>query len=254
VRRFPRLVSCLTPGRDYPFDGYLSRFRIAVDVHYPIERAMLAGRYEPELLGLIRRVVPVGGTCLDVGANVGAITLALADRVGRSGRVVAFEPGAFLFKRLEANIRRNPDLEDIVTSVNLGVSDRPSTLYWNEDANNPGNAGLLQSSGAQVEVVALDDYFSRNPIARLDFVKIDVEGMEYEVLRGGRETWRKFRPVLYFETLREFEAIRGFAVLSHIEHFLTSVGYSLHRPDDDGGLVRATATNWGANTAALPVA
>jgi FkbM family methyltransferase len=227
---------------------------VAVDVKYPIERAMLSGNYEPELLRLIQRLVPAGGYCLDVGANVGAVSLALADRVGSAGRVFAFEPGPFLYGRLTANVARNPGLQQILSLVNLGVSDKPATLFWKEDANNPGNAGLLESSGTSVEVTSLDSYFAKNPIPRLDFVKIDVEGMEYEVLRGGRETWRKHRPILYFETLREFESIRGFPVLTHIERFLTELRYNLYRPDADGSLVPTNAAEAGSNTAALPAA
>ena len=114
--------------------------------------------------------------------------------------------------------------------------------------------GLLESSGTRVEVISLDSHFARNPIPRLDFVKIDVEGMEYEVLRGGRETWKKHRPVLYFETLREFESIRRFPVLTHIERFLTELRYNLYRPEADGSLVPTTAADSGPNTAALPAA
>jgi FkbM family methyltransferase len=252
--RFPRLGSCLPAGRDHIVGGYLGRYRVAVDVKYPIERAMLAGSYEPELLDLIRRYVPTGGYCVDVGANVGAVSLAMADQVGPAGQVFAFEPGPFLFGRLTANARRNPRLKPSLTLINLGLSDGPGKLYWNEDANNPGNAGLLERSGTRVEVTSLDSYFARNPIPRLDFVKIDVEGMEYEVLRGGRETWRTHRPVLYFETLREFESIRGFPVLSHIERLLAELRYNLYRPGADGALVRVTARDTGPNTAALPAA
>ncbi len=251
--RYPRLAPLLPGGRDHVV-RYLGRYRVAVDVRYPIERAMLAGHYEPDLLRLIRRLVPAGGFCLDVGANVGAIALALADRIGPSGRVFAFEPGPFLFERLAANVRRNPTLQDVLTLVNLGVSDRAATLFWNEDPRNPGNAGLRQPAGTAVAAVSLDDYFARSPLPRLDFAKIDVEGMEYEVLRGGRETWREHRPVLYFETLREFEVGRGYPVLAHIERFLAEIGYALYRPDAAGRLVRTTSADLGPNTAALPAA
>jgi FkbM family methyltransferase len=254
ARRCPRLVSCLPAGRDHVLADYPGRYRVTIDVRYPIERAMLAGPYEPELLSLIRKLVPAGGVCLDVGANVGAVALGMADRVGPSGQVLAFEPGPFLFQRLTANVRRNPGLKEVMTLVNQGVSDSAGALFWKEDANNRGNAGLNRIAGTRVEVIALDDYFRQHPIRRLDFCKVDVEGMEYEVLRGGFQTWQRYRPVLYFETLREFEAIRGFPVLRRIEQLLTAIGYKLYRPDSAGNLAPAGAAEFGANTAALPAA
>jgi FkbM family methyltransferase len=251
LRHFPRLANVLPAGKDFVFGRYLGRYRVAIDPTYPIERAMLYNGYEPELLRLIADRVPAGGYCLDVGANVGAIALALADRVGPTGRVYAFEPGPFLFERLVRNVRRNPGLGDVLTPVNLGVSDRPGELFWNEDPTNRGNASMYESTGTRVRVVPLDEFFAAHPLPRLDFVKIDVEGMEYEVLRGGRETLRQHRPMLYLETLREFEKIRGLPLFARIEELLSEIGYALYKPVGRGDLARTTSADLGHNTVAL---
>jgi FkbM family methyltransferase len=251
LRHYPRLAEDLPQGKDFLFSRYLERYRVTIDPTYPIERAMLANGYEPELLRFVAEHVPVGGYCLDVGANVGAIALALADRVGPAGRVYAFEPGPFLFERLVRNVRHNPSLRRILTPVNLGLSDRHTTLFWNEDQINRGNASLYQPTGTRVPVVPLDDFLADQPLPRLDFVKIDVEGMEYEVFRGGLETLRKHRPILYFETLRAFETFRGLPLFSRIEELLTGIGYVLYKPGGAGELVPTTSADLGPNTVAL---
>jgi FkbM family methyltransferase len=253
LRRIPQLADGLPRGEDFIFGRYLGRYRVAIDPTYPIERAMLRNGYDSELLRLIGDRVPAGGHCLDVGANVGAIALALADRVGPTGRVYAFEPGPFLFERLVRNVRRNPGLGNVLTPVNLGVSDRPGELFWNEDPTNRGNASLYGPSGTRVRVIPLDDFFAAHPLPRLDFVKVDVEGMEYEVIRGGRETLRKHRPLLYLETLREFEKIRGLPLFARIEELLSEIGYALYKPGVRGELVRTTSADLGHNTVALAV-
>jgi FkbM family methyltransferase len=252
ARLSPRLAGCLPGGRTYLFAGYLGRLRVAVDPAYPIEREMLRNGYEPELARLLPGLVGPGACCVDVGANVGAVTLALAARAGPAGHVWAFEPGPPLFARLRRNVALNPDLASAITLVNRGVSDRAGVLLWNEDPANPGNAGLLDPVGTPVPVVTLDDYFACAAPPRLDFVKVDVEGMEYEVLAGGREVWRRYRPALYFETLPAFDARRGGGLFSRIERLLADLSYRLYRPEPGGGLTRASAGEWGPNTLALP--
>jgi hypothetical protein len=101
--------------------------------------------------------------------------------------------------------------------------------------------------------VSVDAFVAANELARVDFVKIDVEGMEYEVLSGGRATWLTFQPVFYLEPERRFEAIRGFPVLERIDALFREVGYRLYRVERSGRLRQVTAVTMANSTLAVPV-
>lgn len=251
-RFFPQLRRYLPHGREITVDGYLGAFRVVLDMTYPIEREMLVNWYEPDAVAVIDSLVGEGDTCLDIGANVGALTLAMARRVGRTGKVYAFEPGPLTYPRLARNVALNASIRDTVVALQLGVSDKEGTLYWNEEPDNRGNATLLQPSGAPVRVVTVDGYFADEPLRRLTFVKIDVEGMEYEVLSGGRATWHAHRPVIYLETLRDFESARGAPLLERLEALLREMDYGLYRVDDDRRLRAVSAATVAMYTLAVP--
>ncbi len=249
----PRLSYVLPPGKHLVSNTYLGKYTVDIDTTYPIERGMWGNCYEPELIWAIRYFTSPGDTCLDIGANVGAITVAMADAVGPSGKVYAFEPGPGIFDRLRRNIGLNPGLEKIVDMVNLGVSDRSGILYWNESVVWPGNASLLSPDGIEVNVVTIDEYFAAVDMSGLKFVKIDVEGMEYEVLKGGAETWGKYAPVIYFECLPHTNRDRGYDIMRKIGDLLAGLGYSLHKIDKNRRITLTSAGDLGLNTLAVPV-
>jgi FkbM family methyltransferase len=251
-RLFPQLRRYLPYGREITIDDYLGELRVVLDMTYPIEREMLVNWYEPDAIAVIGALVGEGDVCLDIGANVGALTLAMARRIGPAGRVYAFEPGPLTYPRLARNVELNASIRGRVVPLQLGVADRAGTLYWNEEPDNRGNATLLHGSGAPVDVVSIDDFFADKPLPQLSFVKIDVEGMEYEVLRGGRSTWLAHRPLIYFETLRDFESARGLPLFEQIEAFLRSLGYSLFRVDEGRRLRHVTARTVEMYTLAVP--
>lgn len=252
IGRRPHWRPMLRPGRDVKIHDFLGRFTVLVDPLYPIERQMLDGVYDAPTVGLIERFVRPGAVCFDIGANVGAITFALARAAGPGGRVYAFEPGPPTLRRLQRNVSLNPSLKEVVSIHPVGLSDRPGSLLWSEDMENRGNAGLLHESGERVPVVTLDDFCREQGVERVDFIKIDVEGMELEVLRGAESVLRRCRPVLYFETLAAFAEVRGFDIFGEIERLLLGCGYQLFKVDGEAGLRQTTSADLSANTVALP--
>lgn len=255
VRTVPQLHVGLPEGRRLRINYYLDDFTVDIDTTYVIERAMLSGRYDPQTLSIINQMVRPGDFCMDIGANVGAIAFAIAKRTGTAGRILAFEPGALTFKRFSANLALNPAYRDTIVPIQAGLSDKEGTLFWHEHGNNRGNANLsgdAQGDGVQVPVTTVDKYFLDHPAQRLDFVKIDVESMEYEVIKGGLETWKKFKPVLYYETLADFEKFRGIPVFRLIEEMLKPIGYSFYKVEGRGTLRPAAYPDLSANTLAVP--
>lgn len=247
VHRSPRWAGHLPPGKEIQFNRYLDDCTVIVDALYPIEREMLTGAYDPPTLKIIDRFVRPGFVAFDVGANVGALTLAMA----KAGATVhAFEPGPPTFQRLERNVSLNPTLAGHITLCRVGLSDHVGVLKWAEDVNNRGNAGLLNTEGVSVPVTTLDDYCRENAVTRLDFIKVDVEGLEYEVFKGASSVLRDLRPALYFETRYEFAAVRGFNIFAEIEGLLRQHGYRLYKTADD--ITETTSADLSENTLALP--
>jgi len=221
-----RFLAMIPVGTELRFNKYQGKISVNIDTTYPIELQMLRGKYDKTTSNIIYRFLHKNAISIDVGANVGALTLLMA-KIATQGTVIAIEPGPVIFERLKANIELNPDLSARIIAYQIGVGKEGGDLFWNEDANNRGNAGLLQNSGIVVPVVTLDSLVEPLGLEALDFIKIDVEGMEHEVIRGALQTISRFRPLVYFETLEAFREFRGFDIYGAICDDLSKLDYSL---------------------------
>ena len=187
----------------------------------------LYGEFSEGEVELFRHLVRPGQTVLDVGANIGAHTVPLAKLVGRAGRVLAFEPQRTVFYVLCGNVAQN-NLNQVYCH-HAAVGERAGTIAVPElDADADFNFGGLALSSAPaatasatVPVLRIDDL----NLTSCDFIKVDVEGMEREVLAGASETIRRFRPVLYVEDDRREKS-------PALHAYLASLGYRfyLHCP------------------------
>jgi FkbM family methyltransferase len=154
--------------------------------------------YEAELR-VIEQIIQPGFVVIDIGANIGTHTLAFAKLTGPTGFVLAFEPQQLLHGILSANVRMN-DL-DWVRTHNKAVGRSAGTLTIPAlNARENQNFGALNiyghANGDVVDVIKLDDI----RLGRCDFIKIDVEGAEADVLAGAELIIRHFKPVLFVES------------------------------------------------------
>lgn len=162
----------------------------------------LYGEYFESEVNVFRRFMTPGDVAVDVGANIGAHTLALARLAGDRGFVYAVEPQRLVFQTLCANIALN-SLNN-VHCLNAAAGDAPGWLRLTdpdpEAPNNFGGAQVAQLAGAPlappVASITLDDLLD---LPAVKLVKIDVEGMEAAVLRGARRTLDRCKPLLYVE-------------------------------------------------------
>lgn len=171
-----------------------------------------------------------GDVVVDVGANFGAYALAFAVRVGESGRVYAFEPGAHARARLRDNASLNP--VPGLRVVPLALSDAPGRSPLFHTGGAPTTFSLGGSDGTrseQVELVTLDSWWPPGS-RRLDLMKVDVEGHEPAVLRGARKTLECFRPLLLFEASRAALERNGYRPDASFR-LLTALGYDVVRFD-----------------------
>ena len=249
---YPNLRKAAPEGMRFVFPHYLGDVSVNIDTRYKVERIMWTGMYEAPLIRLLQSMDTTGWTCFDVGANVGAITLALAKFSGPAGRVYSFEPGPPNLARLRANLALNSDLSARVEVIEAGVGRTPGELFWAEEKGNPGNALVGDTGSCKIKIITLDNYARERAVSRLDLVKIDVEGMELDVMQGAVETLRRFHPMLYFETLPRYTETGAGATFADMHDFLVKeLGYMLHRIDSDGRLQLQDAGRHGGYTVAM---
>ncbi len=144
----------------------------------------------------------------DVGGDQGLFTLFFAQRVGEQGQVVVFEPNPQSSKRIEQNVRHNKFTN--VRIMPIGLGEKRETLQFTFPATEPARGTAIptiadqikeEASATACEIVvnALDDEMKQNGLPIPDFIKIDVEGMEYPALKGMRATLKAHRPRLSIE-------------------------------------------------------
>jgi len=145
---------------------------------------------------------------LDIGANIGAHTLLFARRVGDRGRVVAFEPTAFAFGKLQRNLAINPSLSSRVIAVQaMLVADEGKHIAPAIYSSWPlvGAKGLHAVHRGQLQEtlgarsIKLDIAVSEIGLTAVDHIKLDVDGNEPEVILGGMGILAQFHPIIYLE-------------------------------------------------------
>lgn len=212
-----------------PFVHDLGSFRMHLDLGQLIDTSIYTmGTWEATSIATIRRLLPAGGTAVDVGANIGFMTLHMADCVGAAGRVFSFEPTSWAFERLGANLALN-DMRQ-VSAERAGLSDHEA---HHEEVLVPYSYPLVGDRPFMKDSIVLrrlDRYFEEQPIERLDFIKCDTDGWEAHVLRGAEATLRRFRPAILLEVnprglLEQNESVRSVVSL------LSDLGYALHHED-----------------------
>jgi FkbM family methyltransferase len=168
----------------------------------------LLGRFEPASVRCYSRIVKPGQVVLDVGANIGAHTLPLAQLVGDAGKVIAYEPTRFAFSKLQQNVCLNEAIAARVLPVQAMLVSASSVplkpqLYssWplepTQNVHSEHRGRLMDTSGAFA--ATLDAEMSRLAVERVAFVKLDVDGHECDVLEGAQATLTRDRPPILME-------------------------------------------------------
>jgi FkbM family methyltransferase len=194
---------------------------------------------EAAFMRILRQEVDEGMTAVDLGANVGYATLAMAAAVGPSGRVYAIEPAPRNFAILVRNIEAN-GYTDIVFPYQLGISNVTGTSRFNiSDASNLHSMSATEHSRTSIEiqVSTLDDFMEGKGYP--NFIKMDIEGHEVEALEGMYETLSnsgppvrillEVHPRYYSETHSLEKQLRGLMSIGFHTKYVVSAGVA--RPD-----------------------
>jgi len=239
---------------EFQFDNDI---RILGDLSDHIEsQAFLYGMQEGDrgLVRFLRRwwEKHSDATFVDVGANIGLYSLMAGSRLVR-GRVYAFEPVKALFQRFSDNLVRN-NLPNI-TAYNIALSDRKGkAAVWIPIHNNKGMSSLYRRCEDDVsevcDVVTLDNWMLIAGVEKIDLLKIDVEGAEMAVLKGGLRTLVEHHPIIAVELSAEHLARSGHSV-KDVCNLLRALDYRSYLIGNNGKLSVNRTDEWGAHQNAI---
>ncbi len=192
-----------------------------------VSGALYLNAYEPYFSELFRAQIPRGGVVLDIGANLGYYTL-IASR--NASQVIAFEPEPENGALLERTIAVNSLTHVTLIKSGVGANDEVRTLSL--DPDNKGKHTLLESgeNGAEqhrIPMCTIDASLRSLGVARVDVIKMDIEGWEAHAFAGMTETLGVHHPILFFEYAPTRIGISGMSPI-HMLETLQMLGYTLY--------------------------
>ncbi|MDB5109932.1 MAG: hypothetical protein JWR67_1046 [Mucilaginibacter sp.] len=190
------------------------------------------GTYEEEIGKLIKIFLKKGDTALDIGANIGLQSLRMSQAIGMEGKVYAFEPLEYLQKKFNKNISLNKAANVILFP--FALSDKQDEINFKIDSHswNQGAFSLdNQNSGHETQKVTVkvaDEIPELQLLDKITLIKIDVEGFEYHVLQGLKQTLQKHTPIIIFEYDSNYWTRSGQSI-SECFKFLRSLNYLVYQ-------------------------
>ncbi len=189
------------------------------------------GGYENGLVELLKNNIPTNGTFIDVGANIGSISIPLA--LARPDiKIVAIEASPWIFKVLKKNIQLNHVTN--IRAENYAVyneSNKQLPMYAPKQLFGKGSLKPVYTTESEtVNTITVDDIGNVFNLGRIDFVKVDVEGFEVCVFQGMANVIQSSKPKIIFEFSEWTEKSAGFEV-GMAQSFLLSKGYKLQYLD-----------------------
>ena len=188
---------------------------------------LIDGVYEKETIQFIVKNVPKNGVFVDVGANIGAISIFVA-KMRPDIKVISFEPSFYNYGFLRLNKQLN-NLSNI-TLVNAAVhlDGGKEISFFNNKVRN-GGSSLCNDDKSQIEeivkTVNLDDYFQLNNLV-VNLIKVDVEGFELTVLKSAQKHLNTTQPIIVFE-FEDWAEKRSGDRIGSSQKFLLDSGYNL---------------------------
>jgi FkbM family methyltransferase len=227
--------SCWTRSADGRLFEFDSTTRLGHQIYF-------FGARERAETRLVREFIKPGDTAFDIGANIGWYTTLLSRLVGGKGSVYAFEPVPRTFESLGRTVEKNRCEDNVRLFNNLVGAEPGSGLIYEFPGLHPGLSSSRPLGGAEkiehrIDKITIDDAVDAYDVSAIDFLKIDVEGAEFEVLKGAARSLRTGTiKTILIEVNEERAAAFGYRFQEYIELVAGSNDYSFYRvlPDQPG--------------------
>jgi len=202
-------------------DGITYELDLSTIVHSQIYHY---GCWEEDVTNIINKTLHEGMVTFDIGASTGPHTLRMAKLVGESGMVYAFEPSKALFPKLKKGIKLNAFENVTVENLALSDTEEVKSYYMNTLFKLGDKEDIFPAMTTLF--VTLDDYVKQNKIKKIDFIKLDVDGYETKIIKGGFKSIKKFKPIMIIEFAVGAQESYGYS-LEELADILISLGYTL---------------------------
>lgn len=243
-----RLIDCLIARRESYIEATVDGVGYSLSTEDLISRAVLyQGAYQPDVLKVCDRIMAKRdrGVLWDVGANIGAMSLPLLKK-HTSWRSICFEPAPSVVAALSRNRALNPELADRLTIVCAPLMERSGLTEFysscephNWGVGRPGKSHNTVDRPVYIGGYSGDGIVEETRLPPPDFVKLDVEGFEYEALMGMRGQIQEADLIaLVFELSRYRYVAREDVAASDVLELLRSLGLSLYKVGA-GGMIRS---------------
>jgi FkbM family methyltransferase len=192
---FPRKTAIVRRLLKFSPDKTIANCRgvkFELDTKDLLQREIYFNTYDAQKLPLLLKHLKSGGIYLDIGANIGFYALHMAKHLKGYGKVYAVEADPSIFQSLAKNCAMN-SFGKLVTPFNLAISNCNARLnFYTHDGENSGAGSLtsfdhIHGKKIEVDAVTLDQFLEKEKISRVDFLKVDIEAHEFELLEGAKQ-------------------------------------------------------------------
>jgi FkbM family methyltransferase len=229
-------------GRTYSTIVSRNGYKIRVDLKDQLNRMVLffgesvRFLWEPQTTKVALHFMKNSENAVVAGSHIGYINLELLQALSNTGKIFTFEPAAYLFERSKENIALN-SAESKIKLFHEALSDKDGSVQiYVEDLRTSivpySAAHSVNHRVEEVPATTLAALKDREKISRIDFLFLDVEGFEYQVLTGAKEIIRQDKPTIIFEVSEKI--LKATKITSDMLYdFLGSLGYVLYVIDDN---------------------
>lgn len=232
--KFPSIGRFIPTSSSYPKDDCY--FLTRDNTHFKLNRSdyvqwRVFYGVRDNALAAAKKYVTSDCTVLDIGANFGAFSLKLAtfckENNFKSLQIHAFEPNPIVVENYQINLALNPELTGIIQLHHMGLGNEASERPFHYENLNTGAGRIVREgikSQLKIKIQKLDDFVHDLNLKNITFIKLIVEGFEPEVLKGGWNTIKKYKPVIFFEVTASWWGENN-STIKEVLDKLSALGY-----------------------------
>ncbi|MHB8159524.1 MAG: FkbM family methyltransferase [Thermoleophilia bacterium] len=227
---FAKILSLVTFYNKKQIVQGIDGITFALDLEEVIDSSLYySDTFEPKIERMIEKYVKPGMTVIDIGANIGYHTFRMGRLAKPGGMVYAIEPTSWAYTKLIINSELNPKIDNIeFLKIGLAKEDLgEQEITFRSSYRLDGKSDVKKE---KIYLKQLDTLIRERKIDRVDFIKLDVDGFEGQVLMGSVETLKTFSPTLIIE-ITPSEMEKGGTQPTEIMRLLIDLGYSFFDED-----------------------